>query len=213
MKDQRPAHPEHEHHEPHVETRSEEFTELPEVSASGEPPCGPEGRPLTPEQIEAHWLKNVYRGDMPQLTWRAMLMGALLGAFMSLSNLYVGLKTGWGLGVAITACILSYAICQLLQTFMPAMTEFTILENTCMQTAASSAGYSTGGTMTSAIAAYLIVTGHHIPWVPLTCWTIFLSGLGCFMSIPMKRQMINVEQLKFPSGIAVDILPADDVAA
>jgi OPT family oligopeptide transporter len=82
------------------------------------------------------------------------------------------------------------------------MTEFTILENTCMQTAASSAGYSTGGTMTSAIAAYLLVTNHHIPWIPLTLWTLFLSGLGCFMSIPMKRQMVNVEQLKFPSGIA-----------
>ncbi len=202
MKEQNPAHPGHEHHEPLVETMGEEFTELPDESAPGEPPRGAKGRKLTAEQIEAHWLKNVYRGDMPQLTWRAMLMGALLGAFMSLSNLYVGLKTGWGLGVAITACILSYAICQVLQTIMPAMTEFTILENTCMQTAASSAGYSTGGTMTSAIAAYLIVTGHHIGWIPLTCWTICLSGLGCFMSIPMKRQMINVEQLKFPSGIA-----------
>ena len=198
MKEQNPAHPGHEDHVPHVETMGEEFTELPEEGA----PEGPQGRKLTAEQIEADWLKNVYRGDMPQLTWRAMLMGALLGAFMSLSNLYVGLKTGWGLGVAITACILSYAICQVLQTLRPAMTEFTILENTCMQTAASSAGYSTGGTMTSAIAAYLIVTGHHIGWVPLTCWTICLSGLGCFMSIPMKRQMINIEQLKFPSGIA-----------
>ncbi|MCX5795071.1 MAG: OPT/YSL family transporter [Elusimicrobia bacterium] len=196
MTNQNPAHPGHEDHVPHVETMGEEFTELPDQE-------GPETKSKrTPEQIEAHWLKHVYRGDMPQLTWRAMLMGALLGAFMSLSNLYVGLKTGWGLGVAITACILSYAICQILQAVMPKMTEFTILENTCMQTAASSAGYSTGGTMTSAIAAYLIVTGHHIGWIPLTCWTIFLSGLGCFMSIPMKRQMINVEQLKFPSGIA-----------
>jgi OPT family oligopeptide transporter len=187
--------PEPEHHEPHVETMGEEFTEL--------PPESPEHHSKkTPEQIEAHWLKHVYRGDMPQLTWRSMLMGSLLGAFMSLSNLYVGLKTGWGLGVAITACILSYAICRILQSLRPAMSQFTILENACMQTAASSAGYSTGGTMTSAIAAYLLVSGHHIGWVPLTCWTIFLSLLGCFMSIPMKRQMINVEQLKFPSGIA-----------
>ncbi|MDD5629002.1 MAG: OPT/YSL family transporter, partial [Elusimicrobia bacterium] len=196
MKDKRPAHPEHEHHEPHLETMGEEFTELPD-------PESPEVKSKrTPEQIEAHWLKHVYKGDVPQLTWRAVVMGALLGAFMSLSNIYVGLKTGWGLGVAITACILSYAICRILQALRPSMSEFTILENTCMQTAASSAGYSTGGTMTSAIAAYLLVTGHHIGWVPLTFWTVFLAGLGCCMSIPMKRQMINVEQLKFPSGIA-----------
>lgn len=48
---------------------------------------------------------------MRQLTWRAVLMGAsLLGAVLSLTNLYIGLKAGWGFGVAITACILSYAI-------------------------------------------------------------------------------------------------------
>ena len=51
------------------------------------------------------------RGDsMAQLTWRAVLMGSVLGGVLSLTNLYIGLKAGWGFGVAITACILSYAI-------------------------------------------------------------------------------------------------------
>ncbi len=183
---------------PLEEMRSEEGVEL-----ITEPKEAPHVAGMSPEEIEMKWYREVYKGDtMKQLALRSVIMGALLGGFMSLSNLYVGLKTGWGLGVAITACILSFAICRTLSAVLPAMGEFTILENTCMQTTASSAGYSTGGTMTSAIAAYLLVTGHHIPWFPLTCWTIFLSGLGCFMSIPMKRQMINVEQLKFPSGIA-----------
>lgn len=54
---------------------------------------------LTPHEIEMNWYNNVYQGDrMKQLTLRAVLMGAVLGGFMSLSNLYVGLKTGWGLG-------------------------------------------------------------------------------------------------------------------
>ncbi|HEY9069094.1 MAG TPA: OPT family oligopeptide transporter [Candidatus Ozemobacteraceae bacterium] len=160
---------------------------------------------LTPEEIEMNWYKNVYQGDqMPQLTLRAILMGSLLGGFMSLSNLYVGLKTGWGLGVAITACILSFAIYKTLMAVFPKWfpTDMTILENNCMQSTASSAGYSTGGTMVSAIAAYLLVTGHHMPWTVLALWTFFLAALGVFMAIPMKRQMINIEQLKFPSGIA-----------
>jgi hypothetical protein len=60
---------------------------------------------------ERVWYENYYQGDdQPQLTARAVIMGMLLGGVMSLSNLYVGLKTGWGLGVAITACVLSYAI-------------------------------------------------------------------------------------------------------
>jgi OPT family oligopeptide transporter len=160
---------------------------------------------LTPEQIEMHWYTNVYQGDnMKQLTLRAVVMGSFLGGFMSLSNLYVGLKTGWGLGVAITACILSYTIYKTLMTLFPKFfrTEMSILENNCMQSTATCAGVSTGGTMVSAISAYLIVTGHHIPWGVLTIWTVLLAVLGVYMAIPMKRQMINVEQLKFPSGIA-----------
>lgn len=154
---------------------------------------------------EKTWYTQVYQGDsMPQLTFRAVLMGSLLGGFMSLSNLYVGLKTGWGLGVAITACILSFAIFKTLRAVFPRIftTDMSLLENNCMQSTASSAGYSTGGTMVSAIAAYLIVTGQHIPPTVLVLWTFFLAALGVFMAIPMKRQMINREQLRFPSGIA-----------
>jgi uncharacterized oligopeptide transporter (OPT) family protein len=160
---------------------------------------------LTPDQIERQWYEHVYQGDrMPQLTLRAVIMGMLLGGFMSLSNLYVGLKTGWGVGVAITACILSYAIWTTLRRLFPSLitSDMSILENNAMQSTASSAGYSTGGTMVSAVAAYLIVTGHQMDFWVLLVWTFFLAVLGVTMAIPMKRQMINIEQLRFPSGIA-----------
>jgi OPT family oligopeptide transporter len=154
---------------------------------------------------ERRWFREVYQGtDVPQFTLRSFVMGSLLGGFMSLSNLYVGLKTGWGLGVAITACILSFALGSTLSKIAPRAFggNLSILENNAMQSTASSAGYSTGGTMVSAIAAMLIVQGHHIPWPALVCWTFFLAVLGTVMAIPMKRQMINIEQLKFPSGMA-----------
>ncbi len=158
---------------------------------------------IAEEDRERVWFQTYYQGDtQKQLTVRAVVMGSLLGAFMSLSNLYVGLKTGWGLGVAITSCILSYAIWESLQKVGLAKTPMTILENNCMQSTASSAGYSTGGTMVSAIAAYLLITGHNIAFWPLFWWTVFLALLGVTMAVPMKRQMINREQLKFPSGIA-----------
>src|SRR4029079_2762459 len=83
-----------------------------------------------------------------------------------------------------------------------ARTPMTILENNCMQSAASSAGYSTGGTLISAFAAYMIVN-HQSMSVPLMlAWVFFIAVLGVTMAIPMKRQMINIEQLRFPSGIA-----------
>src|SRR5215471_17182554 len=114
----------------------------------------------TPEEIERQWYDEVYtgRGDrMAQLTWRAVLMGSVLGGALSLTNLYIGLKAGWGFGVAITACILSYAIWTALHRARIVRTPMTILENNCMQSAASSAGYSTGGTLISAFAAYMLI--------------------------------------------------------
>jgi len=159
----------------------------------------------TPEEIERQWFEQVYRGrgdSMKQLTWRAVLMGSVLGAVLSLTNLYIGLKSGWGMGVAITACILSYAIWTTFVKIGLAKVPMTILENNCMQSTASSAGYSTGGTLISAFAAFILLNGHAIP-LPLTfAWVFFLAILGVTMAIPMKKQMINIEQLRFPSGVA-----------
>ena len=159
----------------------------------------------TPEEIERQWFEQVYtgRGDsMLQLTWRAVLMGSLLGGVLSLTNLYIGLKAGWGFGVAIAACILSYSLWTAMLKAGLVKTQMTVLENNCMQSTASSAGYSTGGTLISAFAAYMMLNPERLPIPFMLGWVFFLAVLGVTMAIPMKRQMINVEQLRFPSGIA-----------
>jgi putative OPT family oligopeptide transporter len=161
----------------------------------------------TPEDVERHWYENVYKGSgdtLPQLTVRAIIMGSLLGCIMSLTNIYVGLKTGWGLGVAITACILSFSIWRGLRVVMPFVirSDFSILENNCMQSTATAAGVSVGGTMVSAIAAMMMITGKPMNFWILLWWNILLAIVGVAMAVPMKRQMINREQLRFPSGTA-----------
>jgi OPT family oligopeptide transporter len=162
-------------------------------------------RPRTPEEIERHWFENVYAGDrMRQLTPRALIMGMLLGAFMSLSNVYIGLKAGWSLGVAITSTILAYSIFALLHRLLPKQfPEFNILENNAMASAASAAGYMTGAGLVNAIPALMMLKPEAVPgmWV-LLVWMILISWLGVFLAVPAKRQMINIEQLRFPSGIA-----------
>lgn len=164
-----------------------------------------EGFTGTPEEIQRQWFEQVYqgRGDvMRQLTWRAVLMGSVLGGVLSLTNLYIGLKSGWGIGVAITACILSYAIWTTFVKIGFVKTPMTILENNCMQSTASSAGYSTGGTLVSAFAAFILLNGHPLPVGLTLAWVFFLAILGVTMAVPMKKQMINIEQLRFPSGVA-----------
>jgi OPT family oligopeptide transporter len=160
------------------------------------------------EEIERQWFEKVYtgRGDrMKQLTWRAVLMGTALGGILSLTNLYIGLKAGWGFGVAITACIVSYASWSFFQRVGLAKTPMTILENNCMQSTASAAGYSTGTTLVSAFSAYIMINGTSLPLLEMLAWVFVLAVLGVTMAIPMKRQMVNVEQLRFPTGIAAAV--------
>src|SRR5262249_48280412 len=105
----------------------------------------------TPDEIERQWFEKIYtgRGDsQKQLTLRAVLMGGVLGMFMSISNLYTTLKLGWSFGVAITACVLSFVIWNAIRSlFGGRLSQMTILENNCMQSTASAAGYSTGAAL------------------------------------------------------------------
>jgi putative OPT family oligopeptide transporter len=158
----------------------------------------------TPEEKDAHWFKNYYRGDQQrQLTLRAVLMGGILGMFMAVSNLYTTLKLGWSFGVSITACVISYVVWNTLCSLAGGrITRMTVLENNCMQSTATAAGSSTGSTLATCIGALLLITGVHQPWPVAALFALFTAALGVFLAIPMKRQMINHEQLRFPSGIA-----------
>ena len=147
------------------------------------------------------WLDNVYAGDdAVQLTPRAVVTGMLIGGLMSVSNLYVGLKTGWGLGVTITSCIIAYAVFKLLEQL--GARPFSTLENYTMSSAASAAGYMSSAGLVSAIPALFMTTGRLLEWWEIGLWLAALSMLGVFMAIPLKRQLINIDQLPFPSGIA-----------
>jgi putative OPT family oligopeptide transporter len=150
------------------------------------------------------WRAEVYRGDMPQLTPRAVVTGMLLGGVMTLSNLYVGLKIGWSVGVTITACILAYAFFSALARAVPHLRkkEFTILENNMMSSVASAAGCMSSSVFVTAVPALYLAVGQTLSWPVLAAWAGWVSLLGVFMAIPMKRQQIDVEQLPFPSGIA-----------
>ena len=171
----------------------------------------------TPEQKDAHWFRHVYQGDkMPQLTWRAVLMGGILGMVMAASNLYTTLAIGWAFGVAITACVMSFVIWNAFRALSGgAISHMSILENNCMQSTASAAGYSTGSTLATMFGAMLLLKEPapgqtsaqvlNIEVSPIWAVALFTMGtglLGVFLAIPLKRQMINHERLRFPSGIA-----------
>ncbi len=172
-------------------------------------------REMTLEEKDRWWLKNVWRGDMPQLTIRSALTGMFLGGILSLTNLYVGIKTGWTLGVGITSVILAFAMFKVFSKLHLAKTEITLLENNAMQSIATAAGYMTGP-LISSLTAYMIVTGRIVPLYQTMSWMVVVSLLGVLFAFPLKKRFINDEQLPFPEGKAcgyiMDGLHSEDAA-
>ena len=60
-------------------------------------------RTWTRAQKDEWWFKNVFRGDMPQLTIRSAITGFLLGGVLAATALYIAAKTGIGIGVGLTS--------------------------------------------------------------------------------------------------------------
>lgn len=155
-----------------------------------------------PSDPEAVWLAEVYQPEQPNLTVRAVIVGALIGAVMCLSNLYVFFKTGWSQGVTITACILAFAVFSGLRKGGLVQRPFGMLENNALTTVASGAGYMTGGGNMAAFGALMMITSVRPHAIPTIAWFAVIAALGVFAAIPIKRQLINREGLAFPTGTA-----------
>jgi putative OPT family oligopeptide transporter len=160
------------------------------------------------EDPEAVWLRDVYQPDAVNLTVRAVVVGMLIGVVMCVSNLYVFFKTGWSMGVTITAAILAWGVFKLLTAVGLARRPLGPLENNALTTVASGAGYMTGGGNMAAYGALLMILVAHpgvldIPsdWA-LVIWFATIAALGVFVAIPIKRQLINKEGVPFPTGTA-----------
>jgi uncharacterized oligopeptide transporter (OPT) family protein len=167
---------------------------------------------LTPEQLrtmslaekDAWWLANVFRGDMPQLTPRAAVMGMVLGGFLALTNLYVGARTGWSLGVGVTSVILSFAFFKVLSK-VGLGREMSVLENNAMQSIATSAGYANAA-LFSSFAAFTMVERHIVPIYEVFIWLSILAVIGVLFAFVLKKRCINDEQLPFPDGMAAGVV-------
>ena len=76
--------------------------------------------------------------SVPALTFRAVSTGMLFGGILSLCNIYLGLKIGWGMNMSIAAALLGFGFWQA-STKLFGLEKFGVLENNLNQTAASSA--------------------------------------------------------------------------
>ena len=104
--------------------------------------------------------------NLPELTVRGMILGALITVIFTASNVYLGLKVGLTFSSSIPAAVISMAILRMFK-------HSNILENNMVQTQASAAG-----TLSAIIFILpgLLMLGY---WQGFPFWqTLLLCGCG-----------------------------------
>ncbi len=133
-----------------------------------------------------------------QLTVRAVAAGCLLGGVVTGMNLYLGLKIGWTVGGSLMAAILGFAFF----TVINPKEKFTVLECNITQTAGSGAGtMASAGGLVAPVPAMMML-GYEIPVWGLFLWTASIAFLGVMFAVPLRRQYVVIEKLRFPTGTA-----------
>ncbi len=131
---------------------------------------------------------------LPELTFRGILLGALITIIFTASNVFLGLKVGLTFSSAIPAAVISMSVLRLFK-------DANILENNMVQTQASAAG-----TLSSIIFILpaLVMMGH---WQGFPFWQtlgICAAGgmLGVMFTIPLRHVMVVQSDLPYPEGVA-----------
>ncbi|PCJ19306.1 MAG: oligopeptide transporter, OPT family [Candidatus Cloacimonadota bacterium] len=133
--------------------------------------------------------------NMPELTMKAIIIGALIGAVFGAANAYLGLRVGLTVSASIPAAVMAVAIFKVLRSG-------TILETNMVQTIGS-AGESLAAGVCFTIPAFFL-------WdlSPSQFEIIVISILGGVMGvlfmIPLRKYLIVEEhgKLPYPEGTA-----------
>ena len=132
--------------------------------------------------------------QIKELTFRGIVIGAILTLLFTAANVYLGLKLGITFATSIPAAVISMAV---LKFFKDA----SIQENNIVQTIASAAG-----TLSAIIFVLpgLIMVGWWtgFPFL-LSVAVIGLGGiLGVMFSVPLRRALVTGSDLPYPEGVA-----------
>jgi putative OPT family oligopeptide transporter len=138
--------------------------------------------------------------QLPEMTWRALLMGVVLGMVFGASSLYLVLKVGLTVSASIPVAVIAITLFGVAKKF--GGRESTILENSITQTAGSageSLAFGLGVTMPA-----IMILGFDLEISRVMLVGVLGGLLGILMMIPMRRTMIvdQHRELKYPEGTA-----------
>ncbi len=137
---------------------------------------------------------------LKEFTWRAILVGTVLGMVFGASSLYLVLRVGLTVSASIPVAVISLTIFRLLSKV--GIRDSTILENNLTQTAGSageSIAFGVGVTMPA-----IMILGFDLQITRVLLVGVLGGLLGILMMIPLRRALIVKEHgtLKYPEGTA-----------
>ncbi|MCB9764925.1 MAG: OPT/YSL family transporter [Alphaproteobacteria bacterium] len=130
-----------------------------------------------------------------EATVRTVGLGVVQGIIMTMAFTYAGLKLGFTLGGSEVAAILGFVVLRGL------LKGGTIVENNINQTVASGINTASSGVIFT-VPALLLMGVDFDPWI-FTIAAVAGSFMGIVVIIPLRKQMIELDRLRFPSGTAV----------
>lgn len=140
-------------------------------------------------------------------TLRGVLVGLVIGVIICFSNTYFGLQTGWISGMAMPAALISFAYFKLIARYIAY--PFTPVENVLVTTVAGAVGtmpLGCGFVGVMPALNFLLTSKENGPLVlstsQLIIWAIGVCFFGVVFAVPLRREVIIRERLKFPSGTA-----------
>ena len=128
----------------------------------------------------------------------AIAAGAIMGTLLAAGNVYAGLKIGFTSDGSLVAAILAIALIRGLGLFLPV--SFTARHTNLTQTAASAGAFCAVAGLTNAVPAMHMSGVSPSPWLLLP-WVFFIAALGICIAVPLRRRAIEVDRLRFPSGV------------
>ncbi|MFP2911052.1 OPT/YSL family transporter, partial [Pyxidicoccus sp. 3LFB2] len=108
-----------------------------------------------------------------ELTVRALAAGLLIGGLLAVTNVYMGLKTGWWESGAVTSAVLGFST--LATVSRRRGSPYTPLENNITQTAASSVGAMPAAAGLLGALPALTLLGISVPGWGVAAWSVALG--------------------------------------
>jgi putative OPT family oligopeptide transporter len=137
--------------------------------------------------------------DYREITFVAIALGFVQGVILNVAFVYTALKLGFSLGGSTLAAILGYVFLRIV------LKRSSIIENNLNQTIAS--GINSAGFGVVFVFPALFLLGLHeqpdFSIFPLVLAALAGSLLGVLLIIPLRRQFIERQRLRFPTGVAV----------